>query len=371
MTTATLSRRQRPPARAASAALVAAAASALLWAVTEVAPLDWHPPDARLVLDGAHYRAGADELRWLEAFSSLHFDAGEEGARALVAAQVETHLDALFADAHARLPAFLDWYYSMRGEYSRVAMAALAQVNAAQGGFVAERATAMLLPDDVWDARLSALAEATSERLAVHHSVVRDAWRSAVAARLSEQRVPAPLAEADTQATFMLDELLGELAARETAALGTRVSLSTAAAGLGAAATPVLARAAAVRSGRAAASRAAARGASRIGAAAASGAAVCAPGGVVAAACALLAGGGAWLATDWALLQLDERRHRAELERSLLEALAALREGAELELAAGFDAVVTAHYADVRGEIRRTFVPAAAGRAAGSEREGS
>ncbi len=366
MTSATpLCRQQSPRAAAARAAGVAAAAAALLWLVTNIAPLEWQPAGARIVLDGAHYRAGGEELRWLESFSSLHFDAGEDAARAMVVTQVDAHLDAVFAEADARLPAFLDWYYSLRGEYSRIAMAALEQVNATPAGFVAERATAMLLPEEIWDTRLTALAHTTGERLAAHHAAVRDAWRSAVAGRLSEQRVPAPLVDAEAPVpTLMLDELIAEIAARETAVLGTRLSVSTAAAGIGAVATPMLARAAAVRSGRAAASRAAARGASRIGAAAASGAAVCAPGGVVAAACALLAGGGAWLATDWALLHLEEHMHRDELERSLSEALSMLREEVGRELTTVFDAAVTAHYADVEGEIRRTFVPAAAGRAA-------
>src|SRR5690606_16520573 len=145
---------------------------------------------------------------------------------------------------------------------------------------------------------------------------------------------------------------------------GSRVSISTGAAAVGAVAAPALARAAAVRGGRAAASRAAARGASRIGTAALGGAAVCAPGGPAAAACAVLAGAGAWLATDWALLRLDERLHRAELERSFGEALIDLRAEVDRELTAAFDAAIEAHYADAEVEIRRTFVPAHAGRAA-------
>src|SRR5690606_33941128 len=131
------------------------------------------------------------ELRWLESFTSLHFDAGEEAARAMVAAQVDSRLDALFADAGARLPAFLDWYYSLSGEYSRIAMAALAAADLTEPGFVAARAASTLLPEEVWDAHLAVLAHDTGERLAAHHAVVREAWRSAVERRLSPHRVPA------------------------------------------------------------------------------------------------------------------------------------------------------------------------------------
>ncbi|HEX7081661.1 MAG TPA: hypothetical protein VF329_11655, partial [Gammaproteobacteria bacterium] len=94
------------------------------------------------------------------------------------------------------------------------------------------------------------------------------------------------------------------------------------------------------------------------------GAAVCAPGGPAAAACALLAGAGAWLAADWALLEFEEHRHRAELEAALEEGLETLRAQIEAELLGAYEAIVGAHYDDVRREIERSFVPAHAGEAA-------
>lgn len=355
---------RRSPLRAGEALLVFAAAAALLWLVTSFAPLDWRAPETEVVLDGEHYRAGPEEIRWLESFTSLHFDRGEDAARALVGREVDARLDALFAEADANLPQFLDWYYSLSGEYSRLAMAALEVVDLADAGFVAERAASMLLPEEAWTGHLAALERDAAERLGAHHQALRDTWRSAVAERLSPYRVPAPLAADARRPTLVLDDLLGEIVARESEALGMRMSISTGAAAVGAAAAPALARAAAVRGGRAAASRAAARGASRIGTAAVGGAAVCAPGGPAAVACAVLAGAGAWLVTDWALMRIDERMHRAELERSFGEALAGLRAEIDRELTAAFDASIASHYAVAEGEIRRSFVPAHAGRAA-------
>src|SRR5690606_32369093 len=252
--------------------------------------------------------------------------------RALMLDAVDARLDAMFGEATARLPEFLDWYYSLPGEYGRIVMAALEAAQVTEPGYVAQRAASILLPDAASRAPLAALERDTAERLGAHYDAVRDAWRSDVAAALAMRRVPAPLANDPERPSLSLDDLLGEIVAREADALGARLSISTAAAGVGAAAAPALARAAAVRGGRAAASRAAARGASRIGAAAASGAAVCAPGGPVAAACAVLAGAGAWLAADWALLRIDETMHREALERSVEDALAGLRAGIEREL---------------------------------------
>ena len=355
---------ERAPRRGAGGAvLVAAAAASLLWLVMNVAPREWHDPDADVVLDGVHYRAGPDELRWLESFTAAHFDAGENAARALVAGEVQAALDPLFAASRARLPEFLDWYYSLTGEYSRIAIAALEAADLKDPGYVAQRAAEMLLPEEAWTARLADLERVAAERLGAHYRDVESTWRAEVARRLSARRVPAPLDTATWRPTLELDDLIGDIVASEADALGLRLSVSTATAGIGAAAAPALARAVGARAGRAAASRAAARGVSRIGAAAASGAAVCAPGGPAAAACALLAGAGAWLATDWALLRVDEAMHRDELERALQLALTNLREELERELVAAFDAAIVAHGDAVQREIGRTFVPAEAGRA--------
>src|SRR5690606_27303557 len=144
-------------------------------------------------------------------------------------------------------------------------------------------------------------------------------------------------------------------------ALRTRLSVSALAAGTAAAAAPALGRAAA-RGGRAAggraAARSAARGASRVGSAAVGGAALCAVGGPAAVACAVLAGAGAWLATDLALLGLDERMNRQALERALAVALLDLREQLEAQLNAAYAELIASRYDAVQGEIERSFVPA-------------
>src|SRR5690606_23709407 len=297
---------ERPSRSWAAGLAVVAAAAGLLSLVRTVAPVDWHAPETEIVLGGIHYRAGADDLGWLETFTAQHFAAGGEAARALVVDEIDAKLDGLFDEAHARLPEFLDWYYSLRGEYSRIAMAALEAADLSEPGYLAARAAATLFPEQTWASRLAALERDAADRLAAHYAGVREAWRGEVERRLAPRRVPAPLAADAARPRLVLDDFLAETVQRERQAFGTRMSFGAAAAGVGAVAAPALARAAAVRGGRAAAARTAARGASRVGAAAASGAAVCAPGGPVAAACAVLAGAGAWLVTDWALLRLDE-----------------------------------------------------------------
>ncbi|HEX7082187.1 MAG TPA: hypothetical protein VF329_14350, partial [Gammaproteobacteria bacterium] len=246
----------------APALLVPVAAGALLWAVTHVPQREWAPRDEVPVsFAGEHYRVGPEELRWLESFSTLHFTEGEAAAREIVAAEIDRQLDRTFSRARERLPSFLDWYYSLAGEYSRLAMAALSLAGLAEPGYVAREAASRLLPEEEWAAELASLEQRAAQRLAAHDAEMRAGWVAALSRRLAAHRVPAPLpgADAANERTLALDALLQEIAAREQAGLEARLSVSTVAAG-GAAAAPALWRAAAARR---AAGRAAARVAGR------------------------------------------------------------------------------------------------------------
>jgi len=351
---------------AVQAFLVLVAGASLLWLVSNVGQRAWQPsPEIPVTLAGEHYRVGPSELRWLETFSALHFTEGEDTAREIVAAEIDAQLERMLDHAHERLPAFADWYYSLSGEYSRMAMAALSYANLADPDYVENRAASMLFPEDVWSEDLERLERETVARLHAHHARLRDGWLAEVSERLSAHRVPAPLpgTDAAVEDTIVLDALTHELAARETAALKTRVSLSTLAAG-GAAAAPALWRAAAARrsaTAARAAARVAGRGAARAGSAAAAGTLICSPGGPAAVACGLLAGAGTWVAADWALLNVDEYLHREELVQALETGLDALGEQMERDLLDAYDAVLAGHYGAVQEDIRRSFVPARAG----------
>ena len=362
---------KRPLTRLAPQAfLVLLAAAALLWSVANVAPRGWQPPEVTLTVAGQLYRVSPDEIRWLQELSALHFTAGEQAAREIVSTEIRVQLDRIFAHARERLPAFADWYYSLRGEYSRAAMTALSWANLAEPGYVANQAAAMLLPEDVWTADLEGLERDTAERLRAHQAQVREGWLTALTQRLSAHRVPAPLpiASASSARGLMLDDLLHDVVARERTALNARLSLSTVAAGGAAAAGPALWRTAAARAstagGRAAAARAAARGASRAAPAATGAAAICSPAGPAAFGCALFAGAAVWLATDWALLRVDEHLNRDELVSALEAGLTALREQIEHDLLDAYEALVARHYDAVGQAIDRGFIPARAGETA-------
>ncbi len=365
--TATLTLRSAAGRLAVGSLLVLLAAGGLLWGVTHVAQRPWRaPPAVPVTLEGQHYRVPPGELSWLEGFSAQHFAEGEEKSREVVEKEIDARLDGMFAEARDRVPAFADWYYSLRGEYARVGMRALSAVGLAAPEYVAREAAQTLFPKEVWTADLEALQQQTEARLRAHEAAVRESWLAEVNRHLGPHRVPAPL-PGDTQVADRdvdLDGLVQNLVSREHAALTTRLSLSTVAGG-GAALAPALWRAAgrgAEEAGaRAAGERLAAGGAARIGESALGGGAVCAPGGPLALGCALVAGTAAWVGTDWALLRLDEHLHRQQFVGEVDASLGALQVRMREALLDAYDRIIAGHYDAVQDDIRHSFVPARAG----------
>ncbi len=355
----------QPAARAAGLAVVTLATVTLLWLVTSHEQHGWSRATIPLTVAGEHYRVDPAVLSWLSDFSTGHFAAAQGATRDEVIAELDVRLQQVFATAVDRIPAFADWYYSLGGEYSRLAMAALAFANLAESGYVAAQAAQMLLPEEQWADDLLALQQAAAQALATRQSELHHSWLTALTARLAPYRVPAP-AEGDPAMpaqALALDPLLASLLVREADALQTRVSLSTLTAG-GVAAGPALWRAAGARNpavaGRAAA-RSAGRGAARAGSAATTGTTLCAPAGVAAIGCGLVAGAAAWLATDWLLLRLDEHINRDELEQALKEGLEQLHADMRTELVAGYDLLLDRHFDQIQTELRSGFIPARAG----------
>lgn len=355
--------------RAALLALLwLAAAAALLTLVAGQPQRSWSPsPQAEVVLAGEHYRLDAAQFEWLQAFSRLHFSEGRHAARSLLEAELADGLDEVFAAVRVRLPEFADWYYSLGGEYSRLGMAALAQLDLADGNFIADKAATILFPTQEWEAALAGLDRRMLAMLEAHRHKVRADWVAQLVDRLASHRVPAPLEVAGRSERLEPLPLEGLIARRldeEQQAFGTRIRLSSVAGG--AVAGAVLWRQAAARAatatGRAVVVRGAGRTVARTGVATTGGLAVCAAAGPAAAGCALLAGAVAWVATDLALLRVDELRKRDELLAALDAGLGQLRAQMQNDVLAAYDAVSEEQQAWAATAIDREFRPAQAGR---------
>src|SRR5690606_31301792 len=121
-----------------------------------------------------------------------YFAAGANDARAIVAAEIEGALDRLFARARRNVPAFLDEYYSLRGEYARAAISLGALVGLAEPDKLEARAASMLLPEDEWVDALARVDTAIAGRLDANRERLRAGWLAQISARLENRRVPQP-----------------------------------------------------------------------------------------------------------------------------------------------------------------------------------
>jgi len=317
-------------------------------------PRQWSGNSVQIVaLDEQYYRVNQAQMAWLESFTSEHFSAGEMRSKERVEQQIDAQLDSLFARVNERLPLFADWYYSLSGEYSRMAMAVLSTGKLVEGDFVARKASEVLFPEPVWQDGLARLENDNNALVLAQQAQTRAAWLSEVQSLLSTQQVPAPIAGLeDTQQGAKpkpLDALLLQLDELDAlSSLRNRVAVSSlGAAGL---AGPALWRAVAARNALASA-RVVAAGS------AAAGALLCAPGGPLAVACAAGAGVVTWLATDWLLLQLDEAWNREELLSHMAEALEDLRAGLQAELVTAYEARIAAIQSASQAAISQTFSP--------------
>jgi hypothetical protein len=362
---------ERPPAgtfyRAGIAALgVLLLTYLVLWQMNKQMPRIWHAPaDVNLQIGAVYYQLDSEQLSWIGSYSEAFFGSEEQRAREIVNAQIAAQLESTFATVSARLPQFADWYYSLPGEYSRIAMAVLSTARLADGDFVARRAAEQLFPDPVWRATLAQLDQNAAHLLLAHHASANAQWLLNIQELLARQRVPPPpanLAIDEVNAdVLVLDTLvlrLNELDAMQQ--IDFRMALSSAtAAGV---AGPALWRAIVARNSlgaaRAAATASAARGSSRMGGVAAA-AALCAPGGPVAIACAAGAGAATWVVADWLLLRLDEARNRDELLANLEDSLVQLRTALEQTLAQAYAERLAVWRQSTVFEISHSFSPLA------------
>ncbi|MGJ8689694.1 MAG: hypothetical protein ACSHXZ_09255 [Gammaproteobacteria bacterium] len=330
----------------------------LLWQINVQTPRLWEEGKAQTVqVETQYYSLSSTQLSWLKTFTAEYFAAAELVNREQVHTQISVHLDSSFARVEERLPVFADWYYSLRGEYSRLAMAALSATSLADGDYVARRAAQLLFPEQIWESGLRALEVSSNESLLSSHQSTRREWLKQVQGRFNAQRVPAPIDHLQGQLPVLnLNALNQQLSAlEEISALDNRIALSSlGAAGL---AGPALWRAVAARNALASSrvlASTGARGSARI-ASAAGGAVICAPGGPLAIACAAGAGIATWLATDWLLLQVDEAINRDDLIETMSTGLLDLRKGLEQELLTAYDARLAALQSASQEQILEGF----------------
>lgn len=233
-------------------------------------------------------------------------------------------IDKAFAPIYTGLPAFLDWHYSVIGQYTQLGQAAL--------GTLQEEFSARLF---------AGLRERVASASADVDQVLGDELRRSIRLWVRNEGQTLPTEALRTTYQGILDAVVTDTVERFTV---TAVTSGVAAAGAGAAGMVGAAalgrgltrRLAASATGRTA-GRAGAGVGSRWGTAMVGAAVGAVVGPVGAAISGVLAGAAAWLALDSAFVNIDEYLNRSSFERDLIELVNESKREIETALSAAAD----------------------------------
>lgn len=277
-----------------------------------------------------------------------------------IASRVERELDLLFATVESAVDDYLDWYFTVMGEYERLFALATDDF----GQFMDQKLEAHLFEATDFHRRLGIIDTDLREDSLKELANVSQAVHDDLEARIRDN----PCA----QATLHI-EYLGRLERdvwRASAAgiTGTTVGAVTAALISKKLVATIVAKVAAKKSVQAAAAMlakfAAKKGVSVLaagGAGAVTGTALCAPFGPAAPACGLVggiaAGVGTWLAVDKAAIEIDEAVSRDAMRADILSVLAEEKAALKAELIARYSALIAAGFADIQTTTDGVFIP--------------
>lgn len=296
-----------------------------------------------------------DQARAMRAQAQGQLDAATREAVDETMRTVDRGLDRAFAAAGTGIDAYLDWYFSFVGNYTRLGALVIPDLDQQ----MRKRFTALVFTESGFEQHVTGLSNEADGQLLD---------RIAQAAQSAGQRFAKDL---ELRPCLLEGLRLDALSGLERDKL--RVAMSAAIAlPLSRAVPPlvvrageaVLARAAARQTVKAAASAAGAkvtqRGASVLLSSIAAGAA-CAPGGPLALACVAVAGVVTWLGVDMALIAVDEAVFRKSLRADLLEDLQAERSKLRDELRLKLERAAADYRSQAGRRIDQVFVPATDG----------
>lgn len=305
-------------------AVIALAAVMTIYAKSKIAALDPAIFDAPVValgtvLDPCRSREKAfseAETTKLKANANNVVQDAQKEIDAARGEQIDSAVATLFADAEERVDDYLDWYFTVTGEYSRL-LAAVA------GGFPELMQSKLEetvfggagLEAEIRSLREMALASTLESYVSVA-SVTRNTLEQAIGDNscLKDFMQFEPMLNVENDirragSAFATGSVVGSAT---SAALAKKVISST------------VAKVATKQSFKLAAGAAVKAAAKKGGAslmAAGTAAAICAPSGPVAILCGFGAGAIAWLGTDKVFIEIDETLHREEMKADILVTL--------------------------------------------------
>ncbi len=277
-------------------------------------------------------------------------------ARTLADARSEAAVAEIFVNVEAGVDRYLDWYFTVIGEYQRLGAFAMGDFP----GLVSRQLEQSLFGEGAaFGDRVEAVARVIDAEVEGKMTAAAGEMQARVREGLRAQPCRFERVDLSALGNLQRDRLRAAVAAGAGLAGGMAVRLLAARA-----AASVAARAAGRRSFQVAArvgGNVAARRAGSITLSAAGAAAACAPGGPLAVVCAIGAGVVAWLATDQAFIMIDEALFRDDMRKELLAAVGEERAALAAALKARQAAAIDRMAAQIHASVERAFVPARQG----------
>ena len=265
-----------------------------------------------------------------------------------VDSSIDRGVDEIFADIEAGVDDYLDWYFTVTGEYQRLAAVFTADVATA----MSEKLEEYLFVRSDFGGRLESL-DSQVETLSAGRfaELVPSLGSELESAPCATGRIDlAPLAQLDR------DNLRASTAVASGVGAGIVASKVLAKK----TAAVVVGKVAAKKSfytGAAVVSKTLAKKGSSAALSAGLGATLCAPAGPVAILCGVAAGLTTWLAVDKALIELDETLNREEMRTDILETLDEQQEILRMQLRQKHHTQVDQLAARMNDALQRTFIP--------------
>ncbi|MEN8213167.1 MAG: hypothetical protein ABFR19_02290 [Pseudomonadota bacterium] len=284
------------------------------------------------------------------------FDSDIESARADskrdAGQRVNADLERLFTDVERGVDSYLDWYFTVIGEYERLAAVA--------AGDLAELMTDELESRLFTNNRFGERLASTNQVIAtsIEQQMTAQYQRLGRQAAVSIETQPCGLGELDLSAFGDLER--DQVRAATAAGGGAVIAVTSSKLLAKKAAAAVIGKVAAKKSFATATGllgKASVKKGGSVLLSAAGGAAVCTPGGPVAALCGVVAGAVAWFTFDKVFIEIDEALFREEMRDDIIVVLKLQQAELAAALKAQHDAAIDAMVLDMQRSVDRLFLP--------------
>jgi hypothetical protein len=341
----------------------------------------------------------SDSIPQIRAQTQVWIERQHNEIRRQLQGTLDRKTEAIFQQTSRAVPAFVDWYYSLYGEYARLLYAGFGNLPE----YISRQLTELVFEPAGTAKAIEQLAHHLDAEVAEQlHGARRDLELVLTRSVRAHQVTKEPNVEIRLSGQWALDALVvehlgrclsltpediarqgiatsaGAVASAATAKKLGAVTVAKASTKLASTKSLGAATAVAVKLGLKSAAKAGGT-LSSAGTGAASGAALCASavvGAPLAPACALVGGAltglATWLFVDKAMLEADELMHREQLEDELHQALTAQRDALQASLQARYDAMLQTAFSALQQSLEdhvrptkttptKDFVPARAG----------